>query len=176
MELLKKICYATIFIGIIATTLQCASSKEGTTFETPTSFKVKPVSFQEWYAGIKVGGAGINVFVSVVNRSQDIVIDSIYFRNLKGKLVEKNDKYQAILKNKSRHYTFNNTEKSNNYPFTLTDNECAISYIENGQKKYHKITEVNEVAGIFYENGPPSIYESSSTSILATTDDDDDDE
>jgi len=85
MKLLKKACYAIVFTGVIATTLHCASPKEViTTFEKPTSFKVKSVYFQEWYAGIKIGGTGVNVFVPVVNKHRDISIDSVYFKNLKG--------------------------------------------------------------------------------------------
>lgn len=173
MKLLKKAYYAIVFTVIIATTLQCASSKEVvTTFEDPTAFKVKPVYFQEWYAGIKVGGTGINIFVPVVNESENITIDSIYFRNLKGKLVKKDGKYLAILKNKLRQYIFKKAERPDDYPFTLTDNECAISYIENEQTKYIKITNINEVAGTYYENGPPSIYTNNASSIVATSDDD----
>ena len=118
MKLLKKAFYAIVFTGLIATTLQCASSKEvTTTFEEPTAFKVKPVYFQEWYAGIKVGGTGINVFVPVVNESENIKIDSIYFRNLKGKLVKRDGKYVSILKNKLRQYIFKKAEKPNDYPY-----------------------------------------------------------
>ena len=172
MKLLKKACFAIIFTGIIATTFQCASPKEvTTTFIVPTSFKVKSVYFQEWYAGIKVGGTGVNVFVPVVNKRSNITIDSIYFRNLKGKLVVKDDRYFAMLKNNSPYYTFKRNEKSDDYPFTLSDKECAISYVENGETKYLKITKVKEVEGTYYENGPPSIYDKTQSTVIATTDD-----
>ena len=60
--------------------------------------------------------------------------------------------------------------------FTLTDNECAISYVENGQTKYMKIININEVEGTYYENGPPSIYANNSSTILATSDEDEDED
>jgi len=175
MKLLRKATFAIVLAVVFSFTFQCSSSKSiATTFEESASFNVKPVYFQEWYAGIKVGGTGINIFVPVINEAQNITIDSIYFRNLKGKLVKQNGKYLAILKNKSRQYIFKKPEKPSNYPFTLTDNECAISYVENGQTKYYKIANINEVAGTYYENGPPSIYSNNSSTILATTDDDND--
>ena len=175
MKLLKRAIYAIVFTGIIATSFQCASPKETmTTFEEPTSFKVKPVYFQEWYAGINVGGTGINVFVPVVNKRNDITIDSIYFRNLKGKLFIKNDRYFASLKNDSPYYTFKGTEKSDDYPFTLNEQECAISYTENGETKYLKIVNVREMEGTYYENGPPSIYEKRSSTVVATANDEND--
>lgn len=174
MKLLKKIASTIVFAGLIATTFQCTSSKEvipTTTFEQPTAFKVQPVYFQEWYAGIKVGGTGINVFVPIENENPNILLDSVYFRNLKGKLIKKDGKYVAILENASKLYTFKKSEKPADYPFTLKDSECAISYIEKGTTKYFKVGGLNEVAGAYYENGPPSIYENSSSEVLATTDD-----
>ena len=179
MKLLKKAIYGIVFTGIGLSTLQIANSQEVSTknmitFEEPTELSVKPVYFQEWYAGIKVGGTGINVFVPIANESQDIVIDSIYFRNLKGKLTKKDGKYFATLENASKLYTFKKTEKPVDYPFVLEDNECAISYIENGETKYFKVAQLNEVAGTYYENGPPSIYTNSADSGYASTDDDED--
>ena len=179
MKLLKKAIYGIVFTGIGLSTLQIANSQEVSTknmitFEEPTELSVKPIYFQEWYAGIKVGGTGINVFVPIANESQNIEIDSIYFRNLKGKLTKKDGKYFASLENASKLYTFKKTEKPVDYPFVLEDNECAISYIENGETKYFKVAQLNEVAGTYYENGPPSIYTNSADTGYATTDDDDD--
>ncbi|WP_179353406.1 hypothetical protein [Winogradskyella vidalii] len=176
MKLLKKASFAIIFALVFSFTFQCASSKPVTTsptFVNSTSFKVKPIQFQEWYAGIKVGGTGVNVFVPISDVSDNIEIDSIYFRNLKGKLVKKGSKYVALLENDSPYYTFQIPEKPSDYPFTLTNNECAISFIENGVTKYLKVRDLTEVAGTYYENGPPTIYESATSTILATTDDDD---
>lgn len=173
MKLLRKATFAIVLAVVFSFTFQCSSSKNVMPqFEESTTFIVKPVYFQEWYAGIKVGGTGINVFVPVINKSDNIRIDSIYFRNLKGKLVQKDNKYVAILKNDSPYYTFRIAEKSNDYPFTLKNGECAISFVENGETKYLKITEVNEVAGTYYENGPPSIYENTASPVVASTDDD----
>ncbi|WP_339752755.1 hypothetical protein [uncultured Winogradskyella sp.] len=173
MKLLKKATYAMVFAVIVASTFQCASHKEiaTTTFEEQTPFKVKPVYFQEWYAGIKVGGTGINIYVPVVNKTNNVQLDSIYFRNLKGKLIEKGGRYSALLKNKAGDYTFKISESAVEYPFTLLNNECAISYIENGETKYLKISKTSELAGIYYENGPPSIYTTRSSTVIATLDD-----
>ncbi|MFK7834374.1 MAG: hypothetical protein AB8B52_13955 [Winogradskyella sp.] len=127
-------------------------------FQESTSFKVKTIAFQDWYAGIKVGGTGINVFVPVVNKGEHIKIDSVYFRNLKGKLVSSHGRYTAVLKNKSPNYTFTIAKKDDDFPFTLGINECAISYIENGEVKYLKVSDLTEKRGVYYENGPPPIY------------------
>ncbi len=178
MNLLTKFYYTLAFTSIMIASSQVANSQEVSitdkiTFEEPTALNVRPIYFQEWYAGIEVGGTGINVFVPITNESSDIIIDSIYFRNLKGKLIIKDGKYFASLENTSKLYTFRKSEKSADYPFTLEDDECAISYIENGETKYLKVAQLNEVAGTYYENGAPSIYANSSNSTLATNDNDD---
>lgn len=136
-----------------------SSLKSIPTFQPSTTFKVKTISFQEWYAGIKIGGTGMNVFVPIVNKGDNIKIDSVYFRNLKAKLVEDSGRYTAVLKNKSPYYTFKKAEKDPDFPFTLEDNECAISFIENGEVKYLKVSDLSEKRGVYYENGPPKIYE-----------------
>ena len=132
-------------------------------FQPSTTFKVKTISFQEWYAGIKIGGTGMNVFVPIVNKEDNIKIDSVYFRNLKAKLVENSGRYTAVLKNKSPYYTFKKAEKDDDFPFTLEDNECAISFIENGEVKYVKVSDISEKKGVYYKNGPPDIYQRKTT-------------
>ncbi|WP_458628176.1 hypothetical protein [Winogradskyella sp. PC D3.3] len=173
MKLLRRASYASALAIALSFTVQCSSSKVDTSvFEESTPFKVEPVTFQEWFAGIKVGGTGINIFVPVANKSAHVIIDSIYFRNLKGKLVHKNDKYVAVLKNNNPYYTFTKAEKPQDYPFDLADAECAISFVENGETKYVKITDLNEVTGIYYEDGPPSIYNNTSSTDVASAIDD----
>ncbi len=139
-------------------------------FKQQVPFKLEPVYFQEWYSGIKIGGTGINVFIPISDEAQDVALEAVYFRNLKGKLVQKGDKYMAILKNPSPYYTFKKAKKPADYPFTLSDNECVISYVENGQIKFYRIPRLNEYAGTYYENGPPSLYLNTKSSELATID------
>lgn len=174
MNLLKKATYALIFMVLISTTYQCASTQSTLTFQDEAPFNVKPVSFQEWYAGIKVGGTGINIFIPITDEAENVSIETIYFRNLQGRLVKQNGKYMAVLKNPSKNYAFGIAEKPKNYPFTLTHNECVISYSENGVTKYYKVNEITEFAGTYYENGPPSIYVRQSASGLATLDEEND--
>jgi hypothetical protein len=178
MKLRKKATYAIVFATIFGTALPCTAQKKAvtTTFEEQAPFKVKPVYFQEWNAGIKVGGTGINIFLPITDVAENVKINHVYFRNLKGNLRIKDGKYYALLKNESTHYTFKKSEAPADYPFILKDNECAVSYVENGITKYVKIAANNEVAGTYYENGPPSIYIRSNSSGMASLDEEDDDD
>lgn len=169
---IKKTYRAIAFVSVIAlayqfTNAQSAIPSNEITTELPSGVHTEIIHFQEWYAGIEVGGTGINVFIPMVNQNSDIVIDSVYFRNLKGKLNKMNGKYVATLQNTSKLYTFKKSKKPDDYPFNLKDDECVITYTENGETKYFKLTQLNEVAGTYYENGPKSIDTDVSDSRIA---------
>ncbi|MCA0152343.1 hypothetical protein [Winogradskyella vincentii] len=172
MKKLFKPLFSLSFVLLFLLSYQCASPKETTVFQQQTEFKINKVYFQEWYAGIDVGGTGVNIFVPIVSKPDYIEIDSVFFRNLKGKLVERGGRYAALLKNKSKAYVFNPNNKSDQYPFILKDNECVVSYIENNETKYIKIQQPKEYAGTYYENGAPSLYIRPKGNSFATLDDD----
>jgi hypothetical protein len=175
MKALKS-AYFFMLCGMMCLTTQKGTSQEyivpnaQITFEEQTPFQVKPVYFQEWYAGIEVGGTGYTVFVPVVNKSENIELDQLYFRNLEAKLVNEGGRYSAILKNPAKAYTFTTPEKPADYPFNLKENECVISYVQNGKTKYHKLRIAREYAGAYYKDGVPSIYTKSKRASLATLD------
>lgn len=159
---MKKL-FTFLTLAIIASTAyQCSSSKYK--LEEASSLETNKVYFQEWYAGIKVGGSGVNIYFPNLNASNSIVIDSVYFRKMSGKLNKGRARYSAILKKQSQHYanistSYNNDEKRKdikaiNFPFLLKHDECVISYFENGEKKYLKIKGILEKEGIYYEDGP----------------------
>lgn len=169
---LKNVYRNIVLMSVITVAFQFANAQQKSTdykfaLEVPSELNVSPIYFQEWYAGIKVGGTGINVFVPLVNHSSAIEIDRIYFRNLEGKLIQKDGKYFASLENTSKLYTFKKSEKPDDYPFDLDDYECVISYKENGITKFFKVKELNEAAGTYYENGPPIHHTTHADSKLA---------
>lgn len=179
MKLLKRATYALFLTALGLSTYQCSSPQQAVAAQaTPIALQEKPVFqfdevvFQEWYAGINVGGTGFNVFLPNITNDENVVLENVYFRNLTGKLVKGKGMYSATLKNKSPYYTWEYPEKPADYPFDLTANECVISYKENGVLKYLKVASLNEKAGTYYENGPPSIYDSSPNSVIATVDED----
>ena len=174
MRNLSRIKAVLGFLLTLSFLYRCASPKETTLYQQQTEFKVKKVYFQEWYAGIDVGGTGVNIFVPVVNKPDNIKIDSVFFRNLKGELIEKGGRYTALLKNRSKAYVFNPDKNPSQYPFILKNNECVISYIENGETKYLKIQQPKEFAGTYYKDGAPSKYNRPTSNGFATLDNDDD--
>ena len=156
MKFFKRVTYCALLSIVITTNFQCASSK--LELQDTAAFQTDRIYFQEWFAGINVGGTGMNMYFPNLTTGGNVEIDSVYFRNLKGKLTPGRADYTAILKNKSPYDTTTSKVK---IPFKLLDNECIISYYENGEKKYFKIGNISEKEGIYYEEGPPITLSSS---------------
>jgi hypothetical protein len=156
MKFFKRVSFCALLSIVITSNYQCPSSK--LEIQDTAVFQIDRIYFQEWFAGISVGGTGMNMYFPNLNARSNVEMDSVYFRNLKGKLTPGRADYTAILKNKSPYDT---TTAKVKIPFKLLDNECIISYYENGEKKYFKIGNISEKEGIYYEDGPPLTLSSS---------------
>lgn len=170
MKSIKKASYAIFLTIFIVGKFQSYSQKLSTPEVTPL-LKLDKVIFQEWYAGIKVGGTGINMFFPNIKSDENIQLETVYFRNMTGKLQKGDATYWAVLKNSSSNYTWQPEKKTADYPFDLADNECVISYKEKGVTKYLKVTSIEEKAGTYYENGHPSNYDNRPTTRMANVED-----
>lgn len=120
------------------------------------------VYFQEWVAGIKDGGSGVNIYFPNLVIKNNATLDSVYFRKMRGKLRNGKASYFASLrKDKPQDITMNGDgkeeygNKTPEFPFDLKNDECVISYIENGETKYFKIGDIKEKAGEYYPTSPP---------------------
>jgi hypothetical protein len=161
-----------IFTVLVGLTYQCSGTKEiaSTNFEQHVPFKIKSVYFQEWFAGIDHGGTGYTLYLPVVQKGANVTVEDVYFRNLRGRFYLQDGRYIAILKNPNKSYVFTKPQKPENYPFDLRDNECVVSYIEDGATKFYKLKIDEELAGVYYKDGAPSIYTRMEHSTMATLD------
>lgn len=176
MKSFQKVTFTIVFTAFMLAAFPCAGQKTTTPkLETKAPFTTGAINFQEWYAGINIGATGLNVFIPIATNKDGVTIDRIYFRNLLGKLEKKENKYVAVLKNTHKTYTFKKSKRPKDYPFAISDHECVISYIENGIRKYYKVKGANEIASVYYENGPPSLYLEKSKTNMANIDVDEDD-
>lgn len=131
----------------------CSTSKYKLQSEAPINYS--HAYSQDWTTDIKIGSSGTNIFLAnlIPNRVQ---IDSIYFRKLKGKLIEGKGYYYAQLFKILSNSEGNRLTITKHFPFQISNTDCVISYIENGNTKYFKILNVKEKAGIHYPNGIPN--------------------
>jgi len=148
MKLIRKT-FRFLSLAIISVSFaQCASTMK-LQKEAPTNFG--EVYCQSWVAGVKGGGSGTNIFIET--QSNDLVLDSVYFRGKVSKLETKPGNKQLYI---GRYLSTSNTEKYNfettssdkgndeDFPFKLADSECVVSFTEDGKTKYYKLDNVIE--------------------------------
>lgn len=157
------------FVAMASAFSQCSSTFK---LQEKAPFAIKEVYFQKWVAGVKGGGSGMNVYiVSKENISNNIKLDSIYFREDKAKIevdlsesnlfigrfiFESNKKKDVIMSNDpNAEYGNVILKPKSKLPFNLEDNECVIRYTENEKIKYFKIQNVIEKRGIQYPGAKP---------------------
>tara|TARA_R110002049_G_scaffold122465_4_gene277323 strand:- start:7589 stop:8077 length:489 start_codon:yes stop_codon:yes gene_type:complete len=129
---------------------QCASVKP---IESKSPLQIGEVYYQNWTAGIEGGGSGYNIFIPIESNSNDIVLDSMYFRGkstkieyandalLVGRFETKADQKQDIIMSNEPYAEYGNKvpELPQKTPFNLNDDDCVVSYLENDKIKYFKI-------------------------------------
>ncbi|RNC88210.1 MAG: hypothetical protein ED556_03230 [Winogradskyella sp.] len=115
----------------------------------PTSFK--EIYIKNWVSGVKGGGSGINIFIEI--DSKELVLDSVFFRKKSVKLETKPSDPQLFIgrfmsevnsEETSLSITNSKDDKNLSFPFNLKDDECVVSYTQNGQIKYYKLTNIVE--------------------------------
>ncbi|OUR93840.1 hypothetical protein A9Q87_03785 [Flavobacteriales bacterium 34_180_T64] len=153
---------------------QCSSSKhtkekQALILQENVSFELGEVYCQRWSSGLKEGGSGIHVYISVVSNRNNVSFDSLYFRGLKGKIVTGKMGYFVDLKTKinqnkdiimsgdSKHEYGNEfPEKKSNVPFILGANECVLRFTTGNTVHYYKISDVAERSPLNYPSAPPN--------------------
>lgn len=127
---------------------QCASTIK---FQKEAPISFGEVYCQSWVAGVKGGGSGTNIFIKT--ESNDLVLDSVYFRGKVSKLETKPGNKQLFI---GRFLSTSNTEKYNlgttssdkrndeNFPFTLQNSECVVSYTVDEKINYYKLGNIIE--------------------------------
>lgn len=120
--------------------------------------------YQRWVAGVRGGGSGTNVYIRFEKTlPQEIVVTQLYFSNSVAKANKLSDS----------EYNFNfvgtaNFDRGNELPsdaptkttstappFTIEANEAILEYTQKGQKKYFKMTSINEKEMLAYPSARP---------------------
>lgn len=158
-----------ILISIVLTGFtNCSSAQK---LEKQVSFKIGEVYYQHWVAGIKGGGSGVNIFIPIDNLDNNVKLDSVYFKGKATKLEVKpntptlfigrfltlaNSHADIVMSDKpEEEYGNQLPEQTKKSPFELEENECVISYIQDGKSRYFKIENIIEKKAEFYPSAPP---------------------
>lgn len=150
MKLLTRTMSLLFMLFIIVSFSQCASTPK---LQHNLPLEIDEVYYQTWAAGAKEGGTGINVFIPIKSNSNDIVLDSIYFRGKSTKIefantalavgrfkIKANQKQDIIMSNQPyAEYANKVPEIPEKIPVELKEDECVVSYLEKNKIKYFKI-------------------------------------
>ncbi len=150
---------------------QCSSSKK---LQSKVPIEFGEGYFQKWVAGVKGGGSGINIFISINEGvSEEFILDSVYFRGKVAKLeVKPNNKTLYIGRFKTDLNTMKqdivmSSDSKEEYgnqlpkieakiPFDLKDNECVVSYKKGDETQYYKIENIIEKQAEYFPSVPPN--------------------
>lgn len=119
-------------------------------------FQYTRAYFQNWTSAIKIGSSGINFHIANLTPNANVVIDSVYFRKMKGRLIPVKGKYVSQLVKRKPISEGHELTTCGYFPFEINNRECVVSYREHGETKYFKITNLVENEGVYYKNGPPN--------------------
>lgn len=153
MKSLKRISSLIVMLLFMASFSQCSTAQK---LQKKAPFELGEVYAQEWVAGIKGGGSGINVFIPVSDTS--ISLDSMFFRRQKVKLefingnqmqyvgrfsTEFNEPNDIILSSDMKEESKNKVPKlKKEMPFEINDDECIITYKKGDKTMYYKISNI----------------------------------
>ncbi|MFB9051952.1 hypothetical protein ACFFVB_02560 [Formosa undariae] len=138
-----------LYSVLVCSITNCASQK----FEKEVPFSIDEVYVQHWNSGVKMGGSGTNIFVSLKdNLPSSISLDSIYFGTNQLKLIQ--DSHNPLLfmgrqidRSKRNDAPIsavvmpkNETKEIVVQPkFQLLKNECVIGFKQLGKVNYFKL-------------------------------------
>lgn len=160
---LTKIWTRVFFVfAVLFTFYGCAGGKDtGYSFEQEPPFTLGTVYYQDWVAGIRKGGSGTNVHITVDSYTEEVVLLNIFFSNRKVKAQnspQNVDQYIGYFKNEGRPDVIMDgdpVKETQNippevFPFQLKKNEAVLSYLHNLEVKYFKISNMERKPMIAY--------------------------
>jgi len=151
-----------LMLFIIVSFSQCASTLK---LQDNLPLAIDDVYYQKWVAGVKGGDTGIKVFIPIKSNSNDIVLDSMFFRGKSTKMEYVNttlavglfktrlNQNQDIIISSEPYAEHANKvpELPEKIPFELKDDECVISYSERKKIKYFKIEGIVKIESTPYQ-------------------------
>ncbi|MCW8981839.1 hypothetical protein [Altibacter sp.] len=124
-------------------------------------FSILEAYSQPWTAGIPEGGSGIQLHITFETFTEDVVIQTFFFRNKKtnAQLSPQNrNKYvgyfttmvrgDVIMDSDPLEEAKNSPPKA--FPFDLKDDEAVIGYLRQGEVKYTLISEIEQKPMLAY--------------------------
>ena len=166
MKSFKDVSFLIVNFIMVLFFAQC---KSGYQFEENSAIQFGEPYYQTWVAGVEGGGSGINLYIPITSKPENIKLDSVYFRGKKS-AIELSGNNLFVGRFKSIAFQKKDLVMSNEpfgeygnevpdipekIPFNLKDDECIISFTENNKLKFIKISGIIKKEPIYYPSAPP---------------------
>lgn len=153
-----------VLIGITTSCGPCKTKKDSLAFTQNTPFTIENTYSQKWVAGVKGGGSGLNLYVSINNISEGVIMKEFYFRDqITDVKASKNNLFIGYYKNNENNMIMDSDSKKEavntppvKSPFQLENNEAVLSYEFNNKTYYHKISSIEEKDVLAYPSSNPN--------------------
>ena len=151
--ILKNIVIRIVFCLSAFIMIQCASSQK---IEDIQPVALKEAYYQEWVAGIKEGGTGINLYIPLSNQQEEMDLKFAYFKGHKIQLNKKPSenvyvgKHQneanrdIIMSEDSKEEYANKLPETEKIPFDIQGDQCVIAYSKEGKEGFFKIEKLTK--------------------------------
>lgn len=165
MEVIKNVKNAFYVVTLLLLFLNCSTAQK---LQKTNPVEFGEVYYQQWVAGVKGGGSGVNIYIPIKSNNNHIVLDSVFFREKVSKLEKINESLvvgrfkssvnqqkDLILSSNPKDEYGNQVEKSvQDFPFELKSNQCVISYIEDFKTKYIMMDNILKKTLLAYPSAP----------------------
>ena len=151
--ILKNIASKLVFCVSALIMIQCASSQK---IDDIQPVAVKQAYYQEWVAGIKEGGTGINLYIPLTEEQSDWNLEYAYFQGHKIQLNKKPNENvyvgrhqneveeDLIMSGNPKDEYANKVPKTDKIPFDIQGDQCVIAYSKDGKEGYFKIEKLTK--------------------------------
>ena len=157
MKQFNPIMISIVMLFLATSVTQCSSAQK---LEHKAPLVFGEVYYQKRAQAVKDLGSVITLYIPVNGEINNIKLDSVYFKGMKAKLkVSPQNKkiYYAHFITKEAYtedFIFSSDVKDEHQnklpikktkiPFDLLPNQCVISYIQEGELKFYKISNIKE--------------------------------
>jgi len=133
-----KLCNSLTLLLIACLFLNCSTASSSYKLQKKSPLKFHKIEVQKWSTNIQRGDSGIKMYL-ILPSDINSQLDSVYFNNVKTNIYRgrKTNTYFA-------NFRIEKKRRSNRFPFILKNNECVVSYIEGGKRKYYKYSGVKD--------------------------------
>lgn len=171
MKIAKHIIKLLGITVLLVSFSSCGGSKANDSlypFEEDPPFTLGEVYFQEWVAGVRGGGSGVNVHFTIEEYADEVKIKELYFRNKVVKIKrspQNRDAFigffktalnQDVVMDRDPAKEAENTPPEA-FPFQLEKNEAVVSYVHNGETYFLVLDQMEEKPQLAYPKGNPNI-------------------